>query len=727
MKQLGFEDRTKYILTSEEFGDLNTIEPIGWNEDEKELKRSDDLFGVFTNLSNNLKFVGDAYNYISSIYDLAGIEADIILTKYERNGYTDEWEVSYRGYLDLTTYTLEDNKLSVKFNESGFYKKIQNRKSVQFEMQRIDTADGDALPDMRVDRIALPLRKIQLVNSAVKGDKRTNDTELLNSVKSIYFTPTTKDMIASSPSFSTVDNITVRESYGFDASNAFYINAKGTIKARFSFTMRGWVAQSNLSWSQGQRVTMELQLIKFLNVTNYTQQEVLYTFETWDTTTDRNYWLDFTLPETQITLTNGQGLALAIKTTKLSGADSNTFYSTTFEKYDMLWIEDSEFIESPYANYKILLPFETAERLIAIMTGRLGALHSTFLGRTDIDYEQDGKGALCGITSGFWVRGFETIGVDKTYHLTTSFDDFMKSFIAVYNIGMGLEYSRGSERVVIEELEYFFGQEISIVIPEQVSKVKRNIADKLHFASLEFGYDFDGNYEEATGLDEYNIKNTYTTCITKTDNKYDKISKYRADSYGIEFARRKPATKFGTEDTRYDKDNFLVDMKRSLTEVFETRLWDDDLKVLPTGVYSPETAYNLKLSPMNNLIRHSWYLKAGLEKYLDKFIRYSSTDGNSSLVTEPNELSFVLQENGTIQNNLLARSLINPIWIEFEYPLDRDLAMQVFGKTNGKQNYYGLVQFINEKNEIEFGYLWDLKPNKEGKWKLLKANKLTFN
>jgi hypothetical protein len=53
--------------------------------------------------------------------------------------------------------------------------------------------------------------------------------------------------------------------------------------------------------------------------------------------------------------------------------------------------------------------------------------------------------------------------------------------------------------------------------------------------------------------------------------------------------------------------------------------------------------------------------------------------------------------------------------------------MQVFGKTNGKQNYYGLVQFINEKNEIEFGYLWDLKPNKEGKWKLLKANKLTFN
>jgi len=731
MKQLGFEDRTKYILTNEEFGDLNTIEPIGWNEDEKELKRSDDLFGVFTNLSNNLKFVGDAYNYISSIYDLAGIEADIILTKYERNGYTDEWEVSYRGYLDLTTYTLEDNKLSVKFNESGFYKKIQNRKNIQFEMQRPDTADGVALPDMRIDRIALPIRKIQLINSAVKGDLRVSDLYIMDGNIPTYYTPTTKDSVASSESFSTIDSIKVSQSNGFNASNAFYVNAKGTIKARFSFTMRGWLTQNIYGSLTNHSMSYELQLIKFLNVTDYTQQDVLYTFVTWsgspDSNNDIKYWIDFTLPETQITLTNGQGLAIAIKSTKLSGANSFTHYNTTLDKYDMLWIEDSEFIDSPYLNYKILLPFETAERLIAIMTGRLGALHSTFLGRTDIDYEQDGKGSLCGITSGFWVRGFETIGVDKTYHLTTSFDDFLKSFMAVYNIGMGLEYARGSERVVIEELDYFFGEEISIIIPEQVSKVKRNIADKLHFASLEFGYDFAGNYEEATGLDEYNIKNTYTTCITKTDNKYDKISKYRADSYGIEFARRKPAAKFGTEDTRYDKDNFLVDMKRSLTEVFETRLWDDDLKVLPTGVYSPETAYNLKLSPMNNLIRHSWYLKAGLEKYLDKFIRYSSTEGNSSLVTEPNELSFALQENGTLQNNLLARSLINPIWIEFEYPLDRDLAMQVFGKTNGKQNYYGLVQFINEKNEIEFGYLWDLKPNKEGKWKLLKANKLTFN
>jgi len=36
-------------------------------------------------------------------------------------------------------------------------------------------------------------------------------------------------------------------------------------------------------------------------------------------------------------------------------------------------------------------------------------------------------------------------------------------------------------------------------------------------------------------------------------------------------------------------------------------------------------------------------------------------------------------------------------------------------------NYYGKVQFINEYGQKEYGYLIELKPNKEGKWKLLKA------
>lgn len=64
------------------------------------------------------------------------------------------------------------------------------------------------------------------------------------------------------------------------------------------------------------------------------------------------------------------------------------------------------------------------------------------------------------------------------------------------------------------------------------------------------------------GLDEYNIRSTYSTCIHKVDNVFTKISKYRADSYGIEFARRKFFTDYSTEDTNYDQNIFLIDCKK---------------------------------------------------------------------------------------------------------------------------------------------------------------------
>jgi len=44
---------------------------------------------------------------------------------------------------------------------------------------------------------------------------------------------------------------------------------------------------------------------------------------------------------------------------------------------------------------------------------------------------------------------------------------------------------------------------------------------------------------------------------------------------------------------------------------------------------------------------------------------------------------------------------------------------------NGEKvyNIYGLIEFINEDGNIEKGWLMNLKPNKEGKWQLLKFNK----
>ena len=67
-------------------------------------------------------------------------------------------------------------------------------------------------------------------------------------------------------------------------------------------------------------------------------------------------------------------------------------------------------------------------------------------------------------------------------------------------------------------------------------------------------------------------------------------------------------------------------------------------------------------------------------------------------------------------------------YIEFEYPVDGELLRNINSTSinvDGDKimNYYGLVQFVNEDGKYEYGFLMELKPNKQGQWKLLKANK----
>jgi hypothetical protein len=221
--------------------------------------------------------------------------------------------------------------------------------------------------------------------------------------------------------------------------------------------------------------------------------------------------------------------------------------------------------------------------------------------------------------------------------------------------------------------------------------------------------------------------------INKIKETYEAIAKYRADSYGMEFARRLPIDKYGTEDSKYDSSIWFIDMKKGLNEVFNQRLWADDFEEQPTGIFSPETAQNLRLSPLNMLLRHGWAIGAGLVKYPLDYIRYGSSIANSGMTTKLKASEYPIYggvaraENGNIQNDDLEKARMDGEIVEFEYQVDNDLLQKVRGKTVilGKEvsNFYGLVSFKNEDGIIEEGYLKKLSPNGTGKWTLMKFNK----
>ena len=420
----------------------------------------------------------------------------------------------------------------------------------------------------------------------------------------------------------------------------------------------------------------------------------------------------------ELTLQTGESLALGfiVKST-------NSFTYSFIFTASLLDIEVQKFFNKTQS--KFLLPKEALERLVHITTGEQNAIRSTLFNRTDLDSEltEDGEGALIGITNGFKIRNFD----DK--NITTSFKDFTVSWDTIYNTGYGIERKGLSEFLRMEVKDYFYQKVVTIILPFQVSSVKRTVAKELIYSGLDLGYkkpEGDRLYDEAMGLDEYNTKSTFTSIIKRIEKIYRKESSNRSDSAGMEFARRKNITSFSTEDTRYDNEIFFMDNKRGPVEVFEQRLWQDDFATAPTGIFSPETAQNLRLSPFNILLRHGWWVRAGLEDYKNSFIRFASSNGNSELSTQligGNEYA----ENGDIVVNELEDALFLPEWIDFDHPVDISILKQIEGTTviNGAEvwNVYGMVEFINEDGYLEYGFLFSMKPNGKGKWRLLKTNK----
>ena len=338
---------------------------------------------------------------------------------------------------------------------------------------------------------------------------------------------------------------------------------------------------------------------------------------------------------------------------------------------------------------------------------------------------------MIGIISGFWIRDFDPLST-KYKSLQISLKDLLSSCHDVFNTGMGIEVVDFKERLRVEEQKYFYREKTVIKLPLQIANEKRTVDKQLFFSATTLGYKKGGDYENEIGLDEPNTKTESITPVRKSKNKYIRTSAVRADEYGMELTRRKPQFLFPDEDTGEDEHNWFLDLVRD-DEIVENQFrqaeWDDRLDEIPTGIHSPTTFRSMIFTPLRILFRHGWILRAGIEPYLSKFIKYISSVANSGLTMKfPNEP--VYSENSDIQVSALERSRFLPEIVEFEHPVDEDLIDLIFGTTktlvNGKDeyvpNFYFKFEWINEFEEIERGYLLDLKPKGKGKWKMQKAN-----
>lgn len=767
-----FNDRVQYTLKSKQLESLIITEPIGWESDEKEYARHEQYHGIVAKFSNSLKFIGSGADYIQLILDLYGINEQIELIREERHPKTDIWTLTYFGYLDLSTWQYENNKISVKFNSGGLEQLIKSRESEKVEIDRLKTIDGKTIPPINPINVELDGRKIFLKSTLENSNPPDNHIGLFIASKG-----NTRGQIGSFPlkiiskSHEELSEVSTQETTGEDGlpttGMMFFLNSNSRrllkVDIDFQYTTNVF-ADDEINWGL---YAICLTTYKDGEAYNVKNRRVLHAYShlgfasQLGATNDFIGGGDYVLPITHqlyhnelIDLLPGESLSFEVYIVADLGTNfSPGHFGVETTGVGTIKIEEDSFQEKTKAN--ALLAHELGDRLVTIATNQENAFYSDFLGRTDVkdingnllNYPINGKGSLTGFTHGFWVRGFDKLPipseipfVENTFKpISTSFKEYVESMNAVWNIGIGIEKIGFRERIRLEEKSYFFNRNVTIKLPNQVKNVKRSFDTSKFYSSIDVGYELGGSYEEACGLDEYNAKSNFTTIINRLKNGFSVLSKYRADSYGMEFARRKQKNLNNTEDTPYDNNVFILDLKK-VDGKFLQRKWKDDFSQKPTGIYSPETATNLRFSPFNCLMRHAWWFSGGLKKYANEFVRYGSSTANSRLKTklrtdsnyklDPNNtlgIGIEYAEDGIIKNSDLPAPRFLPESIEFEHVCDFNVMQQVNGSTTilGKkiQNFYGLVEFTNEKGEQETGFLMNLKPNGKGVWQVLKANR----
>ncbi|TDQ27625.1 hypothetical protein [Tenacibaculum caenipelagi] len=722
-----YRDRVRYTLSHKEYGSKIITEPEGWDTSDKEYSRHKKYKGVITKFSNNLRFVEDGADYINYIRDTYDVNAEIWLKREERHPYTDVWTLDYDGVLDLSTWEMEDFAVKVKFNSSGLETEIKARESEKVEIERNTSLDGHNISSLSTHNIEFEGRKIFLQTNFIGDNSSTVKTEiphrkgswgekavpfgmkLVNKSDELFHEPVVNQFHINNPDASLIF-------YGHnDREKEHLLSAKG------KFTVK-LVSKDEINHS----AFLRLVLVHYSGGSDYNIKETYIIHDDLYPTKWGSRTINFDFKQ-NLYLEQGDSLGLFFWT----GADNGNWFDRgrldhVYENLEIdLDIQENSFFEK--TSSKIILAHELGERLLEIITGRKGVFYSEYLGRKELGYEKDGEGSLKGYSCGHWLRGFDKLPINdsnKYKPFTTSFKDFLEDLMATENVGMGIEKIGFKERIVIRPIEDFYVDYVTIKLPYQVSNVKRKSANKHYYSSVLIGCEKGWENEEAMGLDEYNTQSNFFTPIIRVKNEFKQLTKYIYASYAGEFIRRKPKSDYPNLDHRNDKAIFPFALKREYG-YFSLRKWQDDFDSEPKGVYSPETAYNLKYSPVNLLLKHGRTIASSLKKHLKDYLRFGSSEGNIGLKTkQKNKKEF--SENGDVLCSDLGVPYHLPEEIEFEHEFNYDIKEQLEGTTiiNGKevQNIYGIIEFINEKGEVERGRFEKLKPNSKAKWTVLKAS-----
>lgn len=673
------QKRFRFQLREASQGILNMrYAPDGWKDGKFVIERNLIYMGLTRKVSvNELTFVKDARDFIRDCYEATGINAKIRFTVTRLNDSTQTYSIYFDGMIDLSTYNILETGVKVSVIDNSMTEKLKNRENSKVNIRQNISISGYAIPLFTNEYPLLYVKDFNIIDTATWIINSDTDTNALN-----HYVPL----------LTNINDFAEAQSQIITLTDPMFHNSTADRNIQVEGKVKGTVTTGGVICT-----VLTIQLKLYVNGS---------AVETWTSFANNSgsIGFDFDINE-NVSVTIGNDISLQAEV-QAPGATPTTVYTSCHCEFfqEIVHVAENQ-------NVHGMMIYETLLRNLQIILDDNDVLQSTYFGRTDsevVTYPSDGQ--LGHVTKGLFLRGANAL--NNT--LSVTFSDLFKSLSSIFCLGMGVEPVSGVNKVVIEDLSYFFGTDVICDLSARVREdaIEKEILPEWHYNRIKVGYE-SFTYENSGGLLEFNTKSEFTTVISALDNELDLMAKYRADTSGMIKSRLAGVS---GEDADGDDDIFLIDTVRVNPNIWQSRTLEGF--TLVTGGPGADQYYNLDWTPKRNLIRNGIRILPGLIRNLGTSIRWQSTEKNTLLTTQLTTETESVIENADVLAYDLAM-IAAPYWYAEAYNFDVEMTYSDLTAILANPN--GLIKLSDTK------YGWILKleiGNKENKAriKLLRCN-----
>jgi hypothetical protein len=549
-----------------------------WDEISFSLKRTD-YSGVMRSYSTQFVFVGTIRDLLWEHYLANGFNATASVAVHTITN-THEWEKQFEAPLDFSSLEDEEGKLTINAIDNTLAALLKSKKSQKYQFP----VSEFSLTNVQMGRIAFAnSQKYKLPrasNPSGNVDVRKDDANSLV-ISTAYVEP-------------------ADESTGYDGTsiNRFFASIKTAPSPLIRIAFEGYVNCSLNTVRNNAVATLQL---------GYWVDDSNPHFQLWSNLCDnditkefrygsvRNKWIGKSTHANYATL-DALKAAAAARTDIVglypgyfgivgSNAYPNESYwtgNTVYEYDGANWVQKT----SP-ANYNKYILVSAQATLNALATSEypmlqldnsmlitngtltmtwtdpaqstliLGCINPSELLQRIVSSISPGSTATiaddeAGLLAKTYISPAEVLREIPNAKVFTTFQQFAEWMETVF----GYTY-----RVVGNEVQFVHRSavfdDVNVKAIENVRGVKYSVDDGIIYTEVDAGYS-KKEYGEINGRLETNFTNYYATGFNATDRKLSLISRYRADSYGIEFTIRKGEKDNETKDDKNDEDVFFL-------------------------------------------------------------------------------------------------------------------------------------------------------------------------